>query len=459
MNKFVDIFKNKKIFILGFGLEGKSTYKTIRTFLPELPLAIADKKDNLKDIFESEYGHDNYVELFAGDNYLKEINDYDIVIKSPGISYKALKGKKIRTRISSQTELFITLFKDQIIGITGTKGKSTTTSLLMHIFMHAGKNALLAGNIGIPPFNYISNITKDTIIAFEMSSHQLENIKVSPHIAVLLNIYQEHLDHYGNYSLYKEAKFNISHWQNQNDYFLVNIDNEAIKEMPKRFFGDGKQIYINSLSEDNNRSFCMHGNIYFVNDKTEITFENACINRNLKGEHNLINIQAAAVAAKLAGIETKYILEGIADFKGLAHRLETAAIINGAVFINDSISTIPEATIAALKTFTETSTLILGGYDRGINYDELIEFIEDSPVKNLIFIGTAGKRICETFMKLFPDNDKNIFLPESFENAIETAKKITLNDEVCLLSPAASSYDMFKNFEERGDKFRLLLNT
>ncbi len=453
MKEFVNYFKGKKVLILGFGLEGTSTYKTIRKFLPNITLSIADKRDDLYSKVKLAIKNDDLVNCYSGSDYLNEINNYDIVIKSPGISYKNI-NIEINTQITSQTEIFINLFKQKIIGITGTKGKSTTTSLLYHILKTAGKNAILAGNIGLPPFDYISDIKEDSIIVFEMSSHQLENIKVSPHISILLNIYQEHLDHYNGYKEYQEAKFNIARWQNKEDYFIVNKNNEAINSTSEELFGNGFKLYLN----DNSGVICSFDDLIIKHNDRKFVLNNVCNNRQLQGEHNLINIQAASTAALLARIEEKHIIDGVADFKGLAHRMEMVANIKGAVFINDSISTIPEAAIAALETFPNTSTIILGGFDRGIFYDDLIEYINGHKVKNLIFIGDAGKRMYSILISKYPNNTKINMLPSSFEEAVSTAKKLTNSGEVCLLSPAAASYDSFKNFMERGDYFRELLN-
>ncbi|MBS4014189.1 MAG: UDP-N-acetylmuramoyl-L-alanine--D-glutamate ligase [Bacteroidetes bacterium] len=453
MKDFLSYFEGKKILILGFGLEGTSTYKTIRKFLPNITLSIADKRDDLSDKVKLAIKNDELVKCYSGNDYLDGLNNYDIVIKSPGISFKNINVEK-STQITSQTEIFINLFKQKIIGITGTKGKSTTTSLLYHILKTAGKNSILAGNMGLPPFDYISDIKEDSIIAFEMSSHQLENIKVSPHISILLNIFQEHLDHYNGYKEYQEAKFNIVRWQSKGDYFIVNRNNEAIKNTSEELFGDGSKLYLN----DNNGVICNYNDLIIKLNGQKIILENVCKNRQLQGEHNLINIQAASAAALLAGIEVKHIIDGVANFKGLSHRLEMVANIKGAVFINDSISTIPEAAIAALETFPNTSTIILGGFDRGVFYDNLIEYLCGNNVKNLIFIGDAGKRMYNILISKYPLNTKNSMLLASFEDAVNTAKKLTNSGEVCLLSPAAASYDSFKNFMERGDYFRLLLN-
>ncbi len=458
MKKLVDYIAEKKVLILGFGLEGKSTYETIRNILPGKALSVADAKKSLPGEFNN-FQADKNLKLYYGSNYLDNANEYDLIIKSPGISYKVLDGVAGLKKVSSQSEIFISLFKNNIIGITGTKGKSTTSSLLLQILRNAGIDALLAGNIGVPPFSYIQEIKKDTKIVYELSSHQLERINVSPHISIMLNIYMEHLDHYNNYFEYKAAKFNIARNQSEKDFLIVNFQNDAIFSMPNKYFGKATKVHLNEEAEKSSYCACKDGNLHISikGEKTALT--GLCNQHNLPGKHNLLNIQAAAAAAYIAGASPEAISSGVSEFQGLPHRLEHVGTYNGAVFINDSISTIPEATIAALEAFPGTKTLILGGFDRGVLYNELIDYIiMKSNVNNLVFIGEAGTRMYNSFMKK-PGTEKfNCFLPGDFSDAIEKAKEVTLKNEICLLSPAAASYDSFKNFEERGKTFIKIVN-
>ncbi|MFO8066023.1 MAG: Mur ligase family protein, partial [Bacteroidales bacterium] len=321
MKEFISIFKDKNILILGFGKEGISTYKAIRSFLPEIHISIADKNKRASELFSEQFNNDNNITFTSGENYLNNIDKFDIIIKSPGISFKELDSKCCNAKVTSQTELFIQLFKDKIIGITGTKGKSTTASLLLQIIKTSGKDAVLVGNIGIPPFDHLQKISDETTIVYEMSSHQLENIKVSPHISILLNIYQEHLDHYESYNAYKEAKFNICRWQTPDDYLIIDKNNEAIRNMPAEYFGKGQVILLNNNSDKTSCSFCMDDDIYFIFNSQKTIFKEACLRRQLRGKHNLVNIQSAAVASYLAGIPVDDILQTISVFEGLPHRL------------------------------------------------------------------------------------------------------------------------------------------
>jgi UDP-N-acetylmuramoyl-L-alanine---L-glutamate ligase len=383
----------------------------------------------------------------------------DLIIKSPGISFKVLERADIRAPIISQTGIFLNLFRNQVIGVTGTKGKSTTVSLIYEILKQAGKKVLLGGNIGVPPFDLIPELDPDTMIVYEMSSHQLEGVKVSPHIAVLLNIFQEHLDHYNSYLDYQLAKFNIACWQQPDDYFIYDPGNPAVNELVSRFPLGSLKLAVGSENVGSSGVYFEGDDLIIDYDDKVTVFESITRQTSLSGKHNLKNIAAATAASHIAGVGKEFILEGVRQFKGLPHRLEKVGDVNGVIFINDSISTIPEATIEALKAFPQTHTLILGGYDRGVDYTPLCSYLNYNPVKNLLFIGKAGERIMKGCSKMSPPRNHSFYWFNDFEDAVKKAVEVTDPGRVCLLSPAASSYDMFRNFEERGKKFRQLIQS
>ena len=222
INELIKYFENNKILILGFGLEGKSTYNLIRKYLPNKKIYISDKKENLKnecDLIKD----DNNVEVNSGNTYLDNLKDYDIIMKSPGISLKDIDLSDIRIKIKSQLELLLEFFNIHSIGITGTKGKSTTSSLIYKVLKDQGKDVLLLGNIGTPVFDWIDEIKENMYLVLEMSSHQLEFMDLSPNISILLNTYEEHLDHYKSLDSYIEAKCNIFSHQKESDYYIYNI--------------------------------------------------------------------------------------------------------------------------------------------------------------------------------------------------------------------------------------------
>jgi len=225
-SKIKSILQDKKILILGFGKEGRSTYKHLREWFPDMQLSISDRNE---DVLKSPV--DEKAILLCGENYLSSCSDFDMIIKSPGIPYEIVAETCEASRITSQTDLFLRAYADRVIGVTGTKGKSTTTSLIHHVMKAAGMNAVLAGNIGVPPLDLAGRIGDDSLVVFEMSSHQLEQISLAPQIAVILNIFPEHLDHYKDFTAYKMAKFNISRNQPEGGKLVYNLDDTIIEEL------------------------------------------------------------------------------------------------------------------------------------------------------------------------------------------------------------------------------------
>ncbi|HPI29992.1 MAG TPA: UDP-N-acetylmuramoyl-L-alanine--D-glutamate ligase [Bacteroidales bacterium] len=445
---------NKKILVLGFGKEGQSTYGLLRKLFPEKTLCIADRNEDLKEN-EIIRADRSKVLLHLGDNYLESIPDYDLIIKSPGISLKNFSDCDF-SKFTSHTELFIRLFRKQIIGITGTKGKSTTASLVHHIISNYTNNCVLVGNIGVPPFDMLDRIDRNTIIVYELSSHQLEQVSVSPHISVLLNLYEEHLDHYHSFENYQLAKLRIALYQDDNDFFIYNGDDIRITNLLSKNTLQGRLMKFSLFQRQHQGCFLKNRKVFYK-DSTEIEVLNKTEFKNLIGEHNLQNIMAAICASILSGVPTGLIGSAVESFIPLEHRIEFVGKYNEVLFYNDSISTIPEATMAAVKSLMDVDTLILGGFDRGISYERLIDFLNDSTVQHLIFIGGAGRRMYIIYQSRGRDK-KDTFVTSDFEEAVAYAKRHTQKNKICLLSPAAASYDMFKDFAERGKKYKQLLS-
>lgn len=447
------LFKNKSVCILGYGLEGKSTYKFIRDYLPEIKLTIIDKSNILDN--ENILKNDDNLEIIYGDLYLNSLNDFDVIIKSPGVPSNSLPTVLDRTKITSHTDIFLKMYRNQVIGVTGTKGKSTTSSLIYHILKNAGKKALLVGNIGLPPLDCISLIDTETSIVMEMSSHQLEFVSVSPHISILLNLFPEHLDHYNSYTDYMSAKFNIGKHQNENDIFFVNIDNTDISD----YLVEHKMLTTNMVPFsmlNHPKAVLNHkqNNIEFRYQNNTIEVYDTLQPRQLIGDHNLYNISVAAAACFLSNVPIGKISEGIASFHGLEHRIESVGEYEGIHWYNDSIATIPEATIAAVQSLETVNTLILGGSDkRKIDFSKLYAFLPQSNIGNIVFTGEAGKRMMEEFRK-HNASRINLLYASDYRQVVQLAAQYTKKGTICLLSPAASSYDKFKNFEERGKVFK-----
>ncbi len=419
-NDIITYLKDKKILLLGYGREGKSSYNFIKNNV-RASIDISDMKD-----IELPEGS----VFYKGDEYLKHIDEYDLIIKSPGV---VLPDEVPFDKVTSMTEIFLNAYRNQVIGITGTKGKSTTSSLIYHILSTLGKDTILLGNIGKPAFDFIDDITENTIIVYELSCHQLERIKVSPHIGVLLNVYEEHLDHYHEMVRYVQTKKNIYTFQKENDYLIYgDIDKYVSKEEIDK---------IVSQKYD------------FLHDDLGIN-ENS-IKTNLIGEHNLRNIKAAITVCRLLGLKDEDILKAIESFKPLEHRLEPVGVYHDIMFYNDSIATAAESVMNAVKSLKRVNTLILGGMDRGLNYEELVKFLVDSDVENIILLPGTN----EIFKKLFAkyEHNKKIFDTNGMEEAVDLSFKHTKKNMICLLSPAAASYGYYQNFEKRGEHFKSLV--
>ena len=454
------LISGKNILILGYGREGQSTYSLLRKHFPLINLTIADANEDILNL--NALKKDKNLKLELGKKYLDNISKFDLIIKSPGIPLHKAKVKLTPSHISSQTDLFLKLFSDQVIGITGTKGKSTTTSLIYQIFKSHKPDVVLVGNIGIPAFDAFDNITDDTVIVYEFSSHQLDNITVSPHIAIMLNLFEEHLDYYDTFEDYITAKINITRFQYEGDYFIFNSDNESIVKLLRKYY-KSLSYYSYSLDNDTDNGCIIRNNkvIFISEGKLEQVYD---LNnkRYLKGKHNELNIMAAIIACKLSDIPSNVISQRIDSFKGLSHRLEFVGKIKGIEYYNDSIATIPEATMEAVKALKTVDTLILGGFDRGINYASLIDFLLKSDVRNFIFIDTAGERMLKELKTTSSKAGSkakllNTFQVKNMKEAVNIAKTETAKNKICLLSPAAASYGMFKDFEDRGNTFMELV--
>ncbi|RLC34872.1 MAG: hypothetical protein DRZ76_01665 [Candidatus Nealsonbacteria bacterium] len=385
-------FKNKKIVILGFGKEGRDTLRFLKKIFPKKKIDVADQK------FDK--------------NYLKKIKDYNIIIKSPGIPFKVVKPFTVKKqKVTSQTEIFFENCPGKIIGVTGTKGKSTTAFWIYQVLKNGGIKAHLVGNIGKPVLLSLLKAKKDDVFVYELSSFQLANLRKSPHIAVLLNIYPEHLDYYGNFAEYVEAKANIAKYQSKKDYLIYNCRDSKVKKIAKR--SKARKIPI-------------------------------------EGKYYELNQRAAEAVAKIFKVPT------VKKFKMLPHRLELVGKFKGIEFYNDSLSTISETTIEALDFLGDNvQTLILGGFDRGLSFDGLAKRLIKSNVKTLILFPDTGRRIKQAIKKFqIPLLKFQYFFVKDMKKAVELAYRHTNKGKTCLLSPASPSFGIFKDYADRGNQFK-----
>ena len=398
----------RKVAILGYGIEGQDAEKYFKALGNEV--AILDVKFD--------------------ENYLKNLNDFDVIVRSPGV-YRYLpeiiKAEESGVEITSSLKVFFDKCPGKIIGVTGTKGKGTTSTLIYEILKQAGKDVYLVGNIGKPYLGLLPKLTGNSIVVMELSSFQLIDLTKSPHIAVVLNITLDHMDWHKDKEEYIEAKKNIVRHQIKGDYAVINSE----YDVPRSF------------------SKLTRGKVVLFNRKDlESKYKERLL---LRGEHNLENIAAAVCIAKIIGVDEGVILPSVRSFKGLEHRLELVDTVRGVTFYNDSFATSQQPTIAAINSFTEPETLILGGSDKGLDFGELREAIEKrTNIKNLILIGDIGARIGEGIQ------GKNIVNlgKTPMTGIVQKAFEITPKGGVVILSPAAASFDMFENYKDRGMQFK-----
>ena len=391
----------KNVAVLGFGKEGEATKEYLNTNFPELRVDILDQKFN--------------------NDYLKNQVNYDILVKTPGIP-----KDKIKVPYTTATNMFFSEVKTQgnkIIGVTGSKGKSTTASLIYHMLKEAEKNVFLLGNIGTPMLLVLSqDIKSDAIFVVELSSYQLDDIKFSPNIAVLTNLFPEHMDYHQGIKNYYDAKKNIIKFQQNGDVFVYNAENKKtmgwLKDIKSKAIPFAKSIPLRD---------------------SEIP---------LMGEHNKDNIKVAISVVKEFGVGDETIKSAIKTFKSLPHRLEFVGEFKGIKFYDDAISTTPESTIMAIEAIKNVGTIFLGGQDRGYNFSQLEKTIKKYKIKNVVLFPNSGQRILKS-RKGF-----NILNTKSMEEAVKFAFEFTKKGSICLLSCASPSYSLWKNFEEKGDQYK-----
>ncbi len=442
--KILEKLVNKKIAILGFGMEGKSSYRFLRKYC-DMPITILDKNNVLKN--SPELQEDKNVTCIYGEDYLKHLDGFDYILKSPGVITKDIDTSSYP--FTSQLELLLEVASKQMIGVTATKGKSTTCTLVYEALKKNGKDVYLLGNIGKAIFDELENFKEDTWIVVEMSALQLEFVKHSPHIAAILNLYQDHLDHSGTVGHYHANKLNIFKYQTELDYRIYCKDIEPLNSyMNSSYRGNPFAITLEEDSSKNTTS--LKGDKVFLNG--EELFDRST-EISLIGEHNLRNIMVVLTISRILNLDMEKTREAILSFHPLEHRIEYVGVYDDVTYYNDSIATIPMATISALKSLKNVDTLIFGGMDRGIDYQELIDYLNRGLVRNLICMPTTGHKVGHEIT----NSNVNCYFVESLEEAVSKAKEVTYKKHICIMSPAASSYEYFNNFEEKGNAYKNLV--
>ena len=458
----------KKIAILGLSIEGSSTAK----FLEGLGLSFTVLDQKSAEQFDPQLLRDDgngRIRFILGPRYLDKLGSFDLIFRTPGFPLwhpRLLEAQKSGAKITSQTKLFFDLCSCPIIGVTGTKGKGTTSKLAFEMLSSSGFNTFLGGNIGDPPLDFLPLLKKDSVVVLELSSFQIEDLNKSPHIAVVLMTTQEHLssqsfdspNFHRSREEYVEAKRSIVRFQRADDFAVINRDYEASKSFAKDtrgqtvFFSTQSEVDFGSGIEDGWLTVCLKRTCLRLLRKEEVF---------LRGEHNLQNVLAAATAALLFGSKVEKVVEVAKSFKGLEHRLEFVREINSVKYYNDSFSTTPETAIAAINSFIEPLVLILGGSEKGSDYTELGQAVARSGnIRAVLLVGVTAGKIKDSILKIL-GGPRSIDIREGFGSMNEVVGKsfeLAKIGDVVLLSPACASFDMFKNYRDRGHQFKEAVN-
>lgn len=453
-NKFLD---SKKVAIIGMGV---SNLPLLDYFYDKnAKVTVFDKNTPSDEIMEKINKYRYEVEI--GEYNLSRLNGFDIVFRSPSVlptREELVTAANKGAIITSEIEMVLKLAPCKIIGVTGTEGKTTTTSIIYEILKSSGKNCFLGGNIGKPIFTEIKNMKPEDIVVLELSSFQLMEMEVSPDISVVTNMYPDHLNIHSSYEEYQQAKKNIFLHQNENGVVILNYDNE----ITRKFADEVKSnlVYFSSLQKLKN------GYVYDRKDETIKRYANGKSENILKkqeiklrGIHNYENI-CAALAATASIVDEKSQIKAIKEFNGVEHRLEFVRELNGVKYYNDSIGTSPASTIAGLNAFDENIILLAGGSDKGLDYTEIGETIAKK-VRVLLLTGPTAEKI-ENATKLAMNKagkeTVEIIHCKDLQEAVSMANEKAKSGEIVLMSPASASFDAFKNFIERGIKFKEFVN-
>ena len=420
-----------KVAIAGFGVEGRASFEYWNT--AENKVVIVDERS----IEAQDLPLD--ANVITGDAAFSRLNGFDLVVRTAGLS-----PTKISTdgKIWSATNEFFEKCQAPIIGVTGTKGKGTTSSLIASILRAAGKTVHLVGNIGQPALAQLPQIMPDDIVVYELSSFQLWDLEKSPQVAVVLMIEPDHLDVHADFEEYVLAKGNITKNQLTTDRVVYFAGNEHSSRIAEDSVGQ-------RLPFPSDRTAWVNGDYFYYQDKELCSVDDL----QLVGEHNLLNACAAITAVWPWVQDGSVIAEGLRGFNGLPHRLKFVRELDGVKYYDDSIATTPGSAIAAMRAFREPKIIILGGSDKGADYTEVIETAK-STATEVIAIGQTGKRIDDLCKKI----GVICHYEQTLNSAVELACRSTVPGDVVILSPASASFDMFKNYADRGEKFIAAVN-
>ncbi len=453
-------FKGKKITVMGLGLFGGGIGATKFLASQGADVTVTDLKSAV-ELSSSLKLLDNLpVKFRLGNHYEEDFVNVDMLVVSPAVPDDSRFLQIVRdnnVRIDSELNIFFRLCPAPVIGITGSNGKSTTTSLLGEMLKEAGVKTWVGGNIGVSLLENLEEIRPDDVVVLEISSFQLEylaRIEMSPHISIVTNIAPNHLDRHKTMENYSGAKKAIIHYQQDEDYAILNYDDPILKTWEGE--SKGRQVWFSITKELENGAFLKNNEIIITHNSTR-TIISCSTQINIKGIHNWQNIMAASYAATLMHVDVESVKNAITGFTGLEHRLEYVHTINKVQYYNDSKATTPEAAIAGTKAFDSPTILIAGGYDKHVS---LHQFAEEC-VRNTKCVILIGKT-AETIQKLIQDIKGEKIKPEVYvaatlDESVKKSSEVAESGDIVLLSPACASYGMFTNYEERGRRFKELV--
>ena len=457
LEEFCNYIKYKRVAVIGLGVSNIP----LIDFLYELraDITVFDKRD-IDKIDENilENIKIKGIKYAFGDKYLEKLKDFNVIFRSPSCRPDLPEIIEELSRgaiLTSEIEMLMELCPGLIIGVTGSDGKTTTTSLIYNIIKNKGYNCYLGGNIGIPLFSKVGEMKPEDVVVLELSSFQLMNMKTSPNIAVITNISPNHLDIHKSYEEFIESKKNIFKYQSDKDTLVLNYDNDITREFEKE--ANGKVIFFSRNHKLNDGVILDEDIIKICDNKLRKHILNTK-NMKLRGKHNYENA-CAAIAATKGLVDTETQVDTIKNFKGVEHRLEFVKEVNGVKWYNDSIGTSPTRTIAGLNSFNKNLILIAGGYDKHLDYTPIGEPIVDN-VKILILMGQTANKIKEATINAMNKKNKKVEIYEcnSLDETVQLASKLAKKDDIVLFSPASASFDLYKNFEERGNAFKEIVN-
>lgn len=457
LEEFEKYARGKKVAIIGIGV---SNLPLLEYFYDlNARVTIFDSKESNQISVEAMQKIEKYgFEFIGGKDSLSRLKGFDIIFRSPSCMPdrpELVEAVENGAVLTSEIEMVLKLAPCKVIGVTGTEGKTTTTTLINEIVKKSGRKTYLGGNMGKPIFTKIRNIKPENIIILELSSFQLSDMDISPDISVVTNIYPDHLNVHKSYEEYREAKKNIFKHQSENGIVVLNYDNEFTREFAKE--ANGKVIFFSSKEKlddgfiydktDGTIKYCEDGVRRHIMKKEDI---------KLRGIHNYENI-CAAIAATSSIVDVDTQVKAIEEFTGVEHRLEFVRELNNVKWYNDSIGTSPASTIAGLNSFDEDIILLAGGSDKGLDYKEVGEAIARK-VRALILTGPTSEKIENATKQALNGKSIEIYYTSNMQESVNLAKDIAKAGDVVLLSPASASFDLYKNFEDRGHQFKDCVN-